>query len=299
MLESQFDPSEVQYLGMPHDIDQGLLAVRTIVNSENPPRKASVATWKKDPKNRIYEHFFLFWYWDNVPLTIVRSSFISGYGGGGPHIFSESLRMVSYREIPTSVIFVCESQFNAIATRRLTAKMIDSLHAADDGSAVFPSQWVMPMHREQTEGQFWEARRSPKPDFDFLDPEISKRCRHLCTEDPETAVFLAFKIVEDRLRALVSSSNDDEEELTGGKLIARALNPNGGILTDGSLSPSEREGVFLMFKGAYMFVRNPRAHRIVDDEDGQQTVEFIYLADLLLRILPKTPSASNPGAESG
>ena len=299
MLKSHFDPAEVQYMGIPGDTETCVLAVDTVVNSENPPRKASVVGWRKDLHSMIYEHLFLFWDWNKVPLTVVHSGFTSGYGGTGPHGFSEALCMVFCREIPTNPIFVNETDFNAIENRRLTAKIIDRLHNADDRPIEWPWGWIMPRDLEQLEKHtFWSSRHHPKMVFDFLSPDIAKRCQKLHAHDPEAAVFMAFKVVEERLRSLVSNSKGDEEALTADRLIAAALNPTSGILTDKTLSLSEREGKFLMFKGAFQFVRNPRAHRIVDNQDEQHSIELMYFADLLLRILPDGPSAGTPASET-
>ena len=287
MLESNIDPAEIQYMGISDDVETCVLAIDTVVNSENPPRKASIVTWRKDRSNRIYRHLFLFWYWNHVPLTVVHSGFTSGYGGSGPHGFSEALCSILYREISTNEIFLSESEFNAIEKRRLTPKIIERLRTADDMPFEFPWHWIMPRHSEITESEFWAQRHNPKMVFDFLDNEISKQCRKLYPLNREESVFVAFKVVEERLRALMSKSNDYQEDLTSDRLITRALNPTSGILTDKGLSPSEREGMHLMFKGAFQFVRNPRAHRIIDNQDEQHSIELMYLANLLLRILPE------------
>lgn len=290
MFESNIHPAEVQYMGIQGDVKTCVLAVDTVVNSENPPRKASIVTRKRD---RVYAHLFLFWDWNDIPLTIVHSGFASGYGGGGPHGFSEALCSIFYREIPTNEIFLSEAEFNAIENRMLTSKIIERLRTADDTPLEFPWHWIMPMHSEKTEEEFWAQRHNPKMIFDFLDNEISKRCRKLYPLNREESVFVAFKVVEERLRALMSKSNDDEEDLTANRLITKALNPTSGILTDKELSPSEREGMYLMFKGAFQFVRNPRAHRIIDNQDEQHSIELMHLADLLLRILPDSASQGN------
>ncbi len=297
MLELPPHPSEVQHMGLPDDIDQCVLAVDTITNSENPPSKASIVTWKKDLANAQYHHFFLFWNWNDVPLTVVHSSFASGYGGGGPHRFSEALCMILYREIPTNEIVVSESEFKTIEDRILTVETIERLRAVDGAPLDFSSFYIMPRHREQTESEFWAERHNPKPVFDFLDPELSKRCRRLYSADPESAVFTAFKVVEERIHALVGESNNDEEDFTGYKLIQEALSPKKGTLADKNLSYSEKEGMHLMFRGAFQFIRNPRAHRIVDNQDTQLSIELIYLADLLLRILPKGPYTGEKASE--
>ena len=264
MFETHIDPAEVQYMGMPGMPPPCLWAVDAIVNSKNPPRKASVVTWMRDRPNSQGRHLILFWDWNRVPLTVVHSGFASGYPGEGPRSLSIALSMIKDREIPTNDIILGEYEFCAIENRRLTQELIELLRTADDR----PTSWtdVDSIHWEQMEnGTFWATHHDPKMIFDHMDPEISNQCRKLYPLNREESVFVAFKVVEERLRALMSKSNDDEEDLKADRLITNALHVDKGVLSDSSLTRSEREGMLLLFKGAYQFVRNPRAHRIIDN----------------------------------
>ena len=290
MYQISLRPEEVQYMGMPGKSSPCLWAVDAIVNSEHPPRKASIVTWMKDRYDSQGEHLFLFWDWNLVPLTVVHSGFTSGYPGEGPRSFSMALCMIMDRLIPTNDIFLGQAEFYAIENRRLTPQLIELLRRADDK----PAAWVeiSPGHWQQVEDQaFWATHHEPKIVFDHIDPDISKQCRSIYLHDPGAAVAKAFIVVEERLRTLVGQSSEGEDPLIGERLITKALNPKNGILADESLTSSEREGLYLMFKGAYQFVRNPRAHRIVDENDTQLAVELLYHADLLLRLIPKRPPA--------
>ena len=53
--------------------------------------------------------------------------------------------------------------------------------------------------------------------------------------------------------------------------------------------------MFLTYKGVFQFVRNPLAHKSVVLEDKQTAIEYLYLVDLLLRLLPKTSGATRLG----
>jgi uncharacterized protein (TIGR02391 family) len=104
--------------------------------------------------------------------------------------------------------------------------------------------------------------------------------------DRESAVAAAFKVVEKRLRQSV-----DAPHAYGSQLIKDALDPDKGVLTDRNKSRQEQEGLYALFTGAMRFVRNPRSHRFLDEADNQLDIKLIYLADLLLRVLPKAESA--------
>lgn len=270
-----------------------LLAVGTIVNSQYPPRKASVITHVTDRRNWQREHLLLFWDWNALELAVVHSGFTSGYGGEGPRTFSEALCMLSDRKIPTNEVYVENAVFEAIEHRRLTTRFIQILRSADAASVDEPWHAIWERHQDQVEAQtFWLMRHQPKPNFDFLDPELAQRCRTLYPANAQAAIQQAYLVVEERLRSLTSAPDDNEDVPTGDRLIVKALHHETGELTDRSLPRSEREGLFLMFKGAYMYVRNSRSHRFVDEKDPQRAIEFIYLADLLLRCLPTARRAA-------
>ena len=295
MFQSRIQPEDIQYMGRAGDSMACLLAVDTIVNSQNPPRKASVVTHVTDRRNWQREHLLLFWDWNALELAVVHSGFTSGYGGEGPRTFSEALCMLSDRKIPTNEIYVDELVFQAIEHRRLTTRLIESLRSADAGSVEEPWHAIWERHQDEVEAHaFWQMRHQPKPDFDFLDPELTERCQTLYPANVQAAIREAYLVVEERLRSMMSGLDDSGDILSGDKLLVKALHPETGNLTDKSLPRSEREGLFLMSKGAYQFVRNPRSHRIVDENDAQLAIELLYQADLLLRLLAhKSPDSSS------
>ena len=297
MFQSHIQPEDVQYMGRAGDSEACLLAVDTIVNSQNPPGKASVVTHVTDRRNWHREHLLLFWDWNALELAVVHSGFASGYGSEGSRKFSEALCMLSDREIRTNEIYVEEAVFEAIEHRKLTTQLIEGLRSANAGSVEEPWHAIWERHQDEIETQtFWQMRHHPKPNFDFLDPELAERCRTLYAANVQAAIREAYLVVEERLRSMISDSDDSEDALSGDKLLVKALHPETGKLTAKSLPRSEREGLFLMSKGAYQFVRNPRSHRIVDETDAQLAVELLYHADLLLRLLPNKPPgrSSNP-----
>ncbi|MDE2838674.1 MAG: hypothetical protein OXL97_14400 [Chloroflexota bacterium] len=278
----------MQYLGTPYDLNPCLLAIDTIVNSVRPPQRASLVTWAKDRPRHLEKHLFLFWGWREAPLTVVQSGFTSGYGGEGPRALSMALCMVFDKAIPLSQLYVNERLFNAVNRQRTTEKMLEELYVQGDPVEPWAPHYVLVDHKRTIdERTFWPKWHTPSPVFDFLDPELAERCGALYSANMQAAIREAYLVVEERLRSLMSDPSDDGHVLTGHRLIVKALQTESGELTDKSLPHSEREGLFLMFKGAYMNVRNSRAHRSIEEKDQQRAIELIYLADLLLRLLPR------------
>lgn len=281
------DPDEVQYMGTPYDLTPCLLAIDTIVNSERLPERTSLVTWAKDRPKHLESHLFLFWGWKEAPLTVVRSGFTSGYSGEGPRAFSMALCMIWDKGVPMDQLYVPEDLFDAINKQHATEEMLDGLRVQGEPMEPWTGHYVREQDKQMVgERTFWPRWHTPRPVFDFLDAELAERCHSLYPDNVGSAVREAYILVEERLRALIGRSSAGEETLSGQNLLNEALHPERGILTDRSLPRSERDGLFLMFKGAHMYVRNPRAHRFVDEKDPQRAIEFIYLADLLLRILP-------------
>ena len=279
-------PEHVQYMGIPGISRPCLLAVDVIVNSEVPPSKASLVTYMPNPRSQQGEHLFLFWDWIWSPLTVVHSGFASGYGGvrsRGPRSLSMALSMIKDRGIPINNVSVSEVEFDSIENRRLNVNLIERLRIALD-EPVSP-HLIEDMHWEEVENQtFWSSVHDPRMNFDFIDPVISLESRSLYPDEASAAILKAFIVVEEQIRLLISQS--EGENLTGERLITEAFRVGTGLLTDKSLPRSEQEGLLLLFKGAYQLVRNPRAHRVIKNADKQLDIELLYLADLLLRLLP-------------
>ena len=178
MFEERIDPNEVQYLGIPGMPPQCLSAVDTVVNSEVPPRKASLVLWQKDRQSNQEEYLFLFWDWNSVPLTVVHSGFATGYSGDGPKRFSQALCMIWDRAISINMVIVNEAVFNAIESRRLTRRIIDELKNGDDRPLTWPwNEWMYSEDIKHVEDHtFWLEFHRSKLNADFLDPVFSITC---------------------------------------------------------------------------------------------------------------------------
>lgn len=96
--------------------------------------------------------------------------------------------------------------------------------------------------------------------------------------NPQSAIQSAFSIFEDNLRNRMGANN----ELYGQKLINQAYGKN-GRLSYGA-TPAEKQGTRDLISGAYATFRNPRMHRIIED-DYQAATSIISLIDLLIKII--------------
>lgn len=80
-------------------------------------------------------------------------------------------------------------------------------------------------------------------------------------------------------------------ELDGVTLMEQAFNPKSGALKFNSLMDesdiNEQKGFMYLFMGAVTGLRNPRAHRIIDDTP-ERALEFLAFVSLLAKLLDET-----------
>lgn len=88
------------------------------------------------------------------------------------------------------------------------------------------------------------------------------------------------------------------------KLMQNAFSQNNPLLMV-SDDPDEQQGFMWLFSGAVMAIRNPKAHRLIEQADPQRALEWLSFASVLHRVLeeaqqPKTldpPTNITPSAE--
>lgn len=113
--------------------------------------------------------------------------------------------------------------------------------------------------------------------------KLLSKCSHAFNNDDyETAIFSAYKFVEEAVRSKAELYPND----FGVPLMTKALHPDHGKLIFPSCAlPAEQEGIYNLFKGVIAFFKNPSSHRTVNFSDRLVAIKIIALADLLLQIL--------------
>lgn len=88
------------------------------------------------------------------------------------------------------------------------------------------------------------------------------------------------------LNALVRLRSDSD--LDGSKLMESVFGPNNPVLKFNSMADQsdkdEQRGFMMMFSGAVAGLRNPRAHRFIQD-DPERALEFIAYVSLLAKLV--------------
>jgi len=124
-----------------------------------------------------------------------------------------------------------------------------------------------------------------------MHPSIATKVRRqFMLPEYDTAVLLAFKAVEIRVRSLAGYDNSQ----FGVPMMRNAFNPVSGPLSDQTLIEAERKATADLFAGAFGLLKNPASHRQVDYNDVTEASEAVLLADLLMRILDRCESSTKP-----
>ncbi|MBW8482613.1 TIGR02391 family protein [Actinomadura parmotrematis] len=138
-------------------------------------------------------------------------------------------------------------------------------------------------------GLTW-LRAVQRLDIEML-PVLEQKVRpQFMRGDFEIAAFTAMREVEVQVRQRAGFGNDQY----GVRLmqLAFAADPP-GPLSHTDVEKSERVATMELFKGAIGVFKNPPSHRQVDFDDPTEAAEIILFADLLLRLLDKTPDHSS------
>jgi uncharacterized protein (TIGR02391 family) len=155
---------------------------------------------------------------------------------------------------------------------------------AHDPSQSYGAGWVFVTRRgrEVRERGLEYLRAAERLDVD-LHPALELKVRsQFLRGDFETAVFVAFKEVEVRVRQAITASNS----LLGVPLMREAFGKDKPLAhpqSDRGETVAEME----LFAGAIGLFKNPTSHRAVDYGSPTEAAEVVLLADLLLRLLDR------------
>jgi len=114
----------------------------------------------------------------------------------------------------------------------------------------------------------------------FLDPVIVERC--LGQRHAEDVITNGFRVLEERIRAKIGVG----PEMHGADLITEAFHPQRGKLMFGK-TEAEREGLYNLYRGAMLFLRNPPSHRFINEYNDADIFEITCFVDLLLKLIEK------------
>ena len=74
------------------------------------------------------------------------------------------------------------------------------------------------------------------------------------------------------------------KDLDNTPLMQSVFSPKNPVLRI-SMDNDEQQGFMWLFSGAIMAIRNPKAHRLIQQQDGQRALEWLSFASVLLRVI--------------
>lgn len=189
------------------------------------------------------------------------------------HNWMNSAQQGGYRQDPAALRALSEA-WSWLHTKGLVAW--------DPSQSSAQSIFVTRKGREVLHRGLVYLRATERLDIE-LHPALEEKARpQYLRGDFETAIFVAMKEVEVRVRTLSSAS----DSLIGTKLMQHAFAP-GGPLAQADADQGEVVAEMDLFKGAIGLFKNPSSHRPVNFDDPTTATEVILLADLLLRLLDR------------
>jgi uncharacterized protein (TIGR02391 family) len=165
-----------------------------------------------------------------------------------------------------------------------------TLIATDASRGQFGDGWVIVTRRgtEILARGLDYLRAVERLDVD-LHPMLEAKARpQFLRGDFETAVFVAFKEVEVRVRELGGFDASDLGVPLMRNAFRQAKDTQApGPLTDPMSDGGEQVATMELFAGAIGAFKNPSSHRQVNYEDPTEAAEVLLTADLLMRILDR------------
>jgi hypothetical protein len=205
------------------------------------------------------------------PIAI-KSGFASGYGGSGPWALSTCVQALAAHDVEIDEYVADEALLDRLDDAALSRADLDGLLT---GAPVRPGRWgdyILSHHQNRVEdGTLWREFPYVMP-FGVIDARIIDLALAFRT-DPDGALTRGYRRLEDRVRdrtGLQESSN---------KLLSLAFVGKESRLTWPVRDESEAVGRGQLFTGAFLALRNPRAHR---ELKGGMLFEFLLLNELFV-----------------
>lgn len=119
-------------------------------------------------------------------------------------------------------------------------------------------------------------------DFSKIHPRIRKECESLFRDGHYAeSILKAYKVIA----AMVKEKTRIDED--GRALMSDVFSPKSPIIRLNKMGnqseKDEQEGFMLLFMGAMVGIRNPKAHDLIDQRDPVRAFEYLVFASLLAR----------------
>jgi len=216
-------------------------------------------------------------------FVATKAGFASGYSGTGPKCFAYTILILEAAGTDIDEVVVGRSLFERLNLSALTTADLSEIEVA---RRVRPMRWfdyayaVFETHRDPVRA--WRAFAPVMP-WGVIDARIVDLAAKFLVE-PDHALTLGYRRLEDTLRSRTRLAESST------KLISQCFAADGGLLTWDVPDRSEQIGRLNLFLGAFMALRNPRAHRELEGRSRHIWIEFLLLNTLFALEAEAIPS---------
>lgn len=208
-------------------------------------------------------------------IIAIKSGFASGYGGEGPHGFSEVISVLDSLDIEIEECDVSPKVIQKIDDSCLTYRDLEKIEALP---RVTPWRWPdylldidINLNRDFAS---WRHVQDVMP-YSLIDERLMDLATRFWN-GPDDKIMRGYRRLEDIVR---ERSGLDEH---GSKLFSKAFSQTNGALTWSNLSPAEIAGRVELITGTFKALRNRRAHREDTRKMRAALIEFLQLNHLFV-----------------
>ncbi len=120
----------------------------------------------------------------------------------------------------------------------------------------------------------------------IIDEELRKRTLDLIGKNKDGLYDRPIREVAVLIEHMLKSISG-LKDCTGVDLVSKSLNPENGLLIISS-NKNEQDGIHLIFLGFFKFIRNDKAHNIVNGVTRERAIQIVLFGDYLLSLLEKS-----------
>lgn len=216
------------------------------------------------------QHGFIIFTEERLSTIVIRGGFSSGYPGEGSGGFAYALSILEDFNVDTDEFEVNGRFFTRLNRGQLTYKDLEALDAIRPVRPTRIYDYIYAHSRDRSRVE----RHMPIPmPLRLIDTSIRDLAIDFWT-DPGERILTAFRRLEDAIR------KECHSEEHGAKLFTQAFLGNNSVLTWDGLTNSEQAARANLFKDVYGSFRNPRAHRVLDNNPEDLLSEFLTLNQL-------------------
>jgi uncharacterized protein Ymh len=206
-------------------------------------------------------------------LVAVKSGFASGYVGEGPRALSLILQVLKAYGVDIEEYEVTQEQLARLDVSALTHEDVERLEQMDP---VRPARWYDYARNDsdwKQDGTLF-GDLEPRLPIAVIDSRIVDLAIYF-EDDADGKLLKGYRRLEDSVRERTGLTKE-----FGTKLFSKAFAGEDSLLTWEGIDGSEHQGRALLFTGAYMAHRNPRAHQESKHGLSEQISELLLLNHL-------------------